>query len=98
MTAAVSRIDGSTQEAFRRTYAEVNRGLSDDELVQFQIAIQRILLYCIKLVRSTNPERGNDADQYELEMQRMMNGLSFLEVVALGRKCDQDERGGAADA
>ena len=94
MTASISRIDGSTQEAFRRTYAEVNRGLSDDELVRFQIAIQRILLSCMKLVRSTNPERGNDADQYMIEMQRMLNGLSFLEVVALGRKCDQDEMGG----
>jgi hypothetical protein len=94
MTASISRIDGSTQEAFQRTYAEVNRGLSDDELVQFQIAIQRILLSCMKRVRSTNLERGNDADQYMLEMQRMLNGLSFLEVVDLGRKCDQDEMGG----
>lgn len=98
MSLPISRIDSSTPEAFRRTYAEVSGELSGDELVQFQIAIQRILLSCIKLVRSTNPERGNEADQYELEMRRMMNGMSFSEVVTLGRKCAQDERGGAADA
>jgi hypothetical protein len=95
VSASSPRIDGSTKDAFWRSYAQVSQGLSGEDLAQFQIAIQRILVACMKIVRSNKPDASNDVDQFEREMQRIVNGLSAQEVVALGQKCGS---GGTADA
>jgi hypothetical protein len=82
----IHRIDGTNDETFWRTYTVLNQSLAGEDLVQFQIAIQRVLCVCMENVKSSDPAQGNDPGQLQAEMQKIFNGLSFSEIVALGEE------------